>query len=197
MRALIRKLHMYAGLFSFTALMVYGVAGLEGTASRPPGQSEPQSPAVEFLEYKPPAGAGDKAVADSVHALLKPPLAGPIPEWAVHRNAAHDLELDFYSPNGMTRAVVLEKEGRLRIERRRVRVWGFLNDLHAMTPGEYQQDIRLKLWSWYNEAAMWSLMGMVFSGVYLWLASRPGWRTAQLTFAAGSMALMVLYFSVR
>ncbi len=197
MRTLIRKLHMYAGLFSFTALMVYGVAGLDGTASPPPGQPEAEAPAIEFLPFNPAGAAGDKAAADAVYELLKPPLAGPIPDWAIHRNGANDLELDFYSPNGMTRATVLEKEGRLRIERRRVRVWGFLNNIHGMTPGEYQKDIRLKLWTWYNEAAMWSLTGMVLSGVYLWLASRPGWRAAQLTFAVGSAALVVLCFSVR
>ena len=197
MRSLIRKLHMYAGLFSFTALMIYGIAGLDATASPAPGEPDPTEPAVEFLAFTTPPGAGDKAVADAVHALLKLPLAGPIPEWAIHRNAANDLKLDFYSPNGVTSVIVLEKESRLRVERGRVPVWRFLNNIHGMTPGEYQADRRLKLWSWYNEAALWSMTGMALSGIYLWLASRPGWRPAVYTFTAGSAALVILYLTAR
>jgi hypothetical protein len=136
MHALIKKLHIYAGLFSFTALVIYGVAGLDATAAPPPEQREAPEPVAEFRDFTPPGGAGDKAVADAVHALLKPPLAGPIPASAVHRNASNDLQLDFYSPNGVTRVTVLETEQRLRIERNRVPVWRFFNNIHGMTLGD-------------------------------------------------------------
>jgi uncharacterized iron-regulated membrane protein len=197
MTALIKKIHMYAGLFSFTALAIYGLAGLDATFAPPPGAPETTPPQVEMRDYTPPPGAGDKQVADHVHALLNPPLAGPLPAWAVRRNASNDLQLDFYSPNGITRAIVLEKENRLRVERIPFHFGQFLNNLHGMTLGDYQKDYRLRLWSWYNEIALWSLALMVLSGLWLWLASRPSWKPAQLTFAAAAGLFLVLYTLTR
>lgn len=189
MRLLIRKVHMFTGLFSFTAFVVYGIAGLDSTL----GPAETTRPTIEFFEFSPPKGVNDKAIASAVRELLKPPPPGPSHDSTIRRNAANDLRFTFYSPSAATHVVVLEKENRLRVERTRQPFWRFMNLLHAYTPTDRPIALSHRLWAWYNEAAMFSLVGMTLSGVYLWLASRPGWRPAQYAFSAGSAAFLALY----
>jgi hypothetical protein len=55
----------------------------------------------------------------------------------------------------------------------------------------------MRLWTWYNEFSIWSLIGMSLSGVYLWLASRPRYRPAIYVFAFGSLSFLLLYMLTR
>ena len=57
--------------------------------------------------------------------------------------------------------------------------------------------VELKLWNYYTEFSIYSLLAMSMSGIYLWLASRPGLRWAQLSFAAGCGVFVVLYMVTR
>jgi len=194
--ALLKKVHLYAGLVAFAALVVYGIAGLTATfASHRDG--EPPAGAVRFEPYTAPTGASDKDIADDVHRRLQPPLAGQVPKFALRRDQHNDLTLTFYSVNGPTRVTVLEKEGRLRVEDARNGLWKFFNNLHATTSEGNTSDLRLKLWTAYNEVALWSLSLMMLSGVYLGLASRPRFRWGKYALALGSTAFVVLYAITR
>ena len=63
-------------------------------------------------------------------------LARPIPDWFLRRTPDHHLLLDFYNINGIVRVVVLEDEGKLRIEDIRNSAGLFLEDIHAATLGD-------------------------------------------------------------
>ncbi|MBI3679538.1 MAG: hypothetical protein HY235_04000 [Acidobacteria bacterium] len=54
-------------------------------------------------------------------------------------------------------------------------------------------DWRMRLWTYYIELSIWALIVMSLTGVYLWLASRPGFRWAQLFFAAGTVCFLALW----
>ena len=58
-------------------------------------------------------------------------------------------------------------------------------------------DWRVRLWAFYNEVAIWALITMALSGLYLWLASRPKYRWAWVSFLTGSGAFAVLYVLTR
>jgi hypothetical protein len=58
-------------------------------------------------------------------------------------------------------------------------------------------DLLIRMWAWYTEFAIWSLLFMPVTGVYLWLASRPRHRWAQFSFAAGSGLFLLLYAITR
>src|SRR6266436_2672989 len=110
MYSLFRKLHMYAGLLNLSILLIFGVAGLSATFEPGPGKGKPPDASVEFRDYTVPPGLDDKAAADKVYEFLRLPLTTPLPKYAIRRDSNNDLELDFYTPNGLRRAVVLEKE---------------------------------------------------------------------------------------
>ena len=193
----IKKIHIYIGLLNFSILLVFGIVGLTVTFQATPQKRPRPEPAVRFEPYTAPGGLTDKQVADGVHRFLRLPLTSPVPNWAIRRDRDHNLAFDFYTPNGPHRVTVLEKQNRLRIETMRNSLGNFFNDIHATTMSPENQDARIRLWGYYTEAAIWSLIGMPLSGVYLWLSSRPGYRPALYLFAGGSGIFLLLYLLTR
>jgi hypothetical protein len=190
MQALVRKIHIYAGLLTFAHLILYGIAGLVATL-----QAGPERPkdvqAVRYVPFTIPASSTDKQVARLVYDTLKLPLTRPMPEWALRRTPEHHLLLDFYTINGIHRVTVLEDEQRLRVEEIRNNAWLFLADIHAATPGDGEAPALIRAWAIWNEAAMWSLLGFCISGAYLWLAMRP-----RLVWAWAALAVTTTVFSI-
>lgn len=196
MNELIKKIHMYLGLMNFSILLVFGITGLAVTVAGSPESRTRPEPRVEHVDFVPPGNVDDRQLAEAVYQRLQLPLAAPVPTFALRRDSENNLALDFYTVNGVTRAVVLEKEKRIRLEARRNSFWQYLNNLHATTRVRIP-DWRLKAWSWYVEFAIWSLLAMPLSGAYLWLSSRPAYRWAQLALASGCGAFVVLYVLTR
>jgi hypothetical protein len=199
MNALIKKVHMYAGLLNFSILFVFGVAGLSATlGTRPPIQRLDQA-VEQFVAFTPPPNSTDKQIADAVYDHLKPSLTRAPPAPALHRDADKNLSFNFFSPNGIIAITVLEKENRLRVRTLKNNAGRFMNALHTATIQNQaaKSDLRMRLWTYYNEFAIWSLLAMALSGVYLWLASRPGYRLAQYAFAGGCAVFIALYAMTR
>ena len=137
MTGLILKLHIYAGLLSFSHLIVYGIAGLAATA-----QSQLERPkiprSIQYVAFSPSPTATDKQIAAEVHRTLRLPLARPIPDRFLRRTSDNHLLLDFYNMNGIRRVIVLENERRLRIEEIHNSLALFLEDIHAATPADVE-----------------------------------------------------------
>lgn len=192
MTPLIRKIHIYAGLLVFTYLIIYGVAGLVATAHR--GGERPKIPrSVRYVNFTAPPSSTDKQVADLVYHKLNLPLTRPMPEWFLRRTPDNHLLLDFYNINGIYRVTILENEQRVRIEEIRNSGWLFLEDVHATTLGDREAPRLLRLWAWWNELAMWALLGFCLSGFYMWISSRPLFLWAWAALACGAASLAVLW----
>lgn len=184
MTALVRKVHIYAGLLTFAQLIIYGIAGL--TATFQPGLERPKTAhAVRRVAFTVPSNATDKQVAAEVFRTLRLPLTRPMPDWFLRRTPEGHLLLDFYNINGIFRVVVLENEGQLRVEEIRNSVWLFLEDVHAATTGDADASGWIRAWSVWNEIAMWCLLLFCASGVYLWLAARARFVWAWAALSAG------------
>jgi hypothetical protein len=197
MHELIKKIHMYTGLLNFTILVVFGIAGLQATFQAGPERRPKRTPEVRFLEFTASPRMSDPELAEHVYQALQIPLAAPVPKFAIRRDPENRLALNFYTVNGIERATVLENENRVRIETTRNSIWQYFNSLHTTTMQARAPDLRIRLWGYYNELAIWSLIGMAASGVYLWLSSRPRFRPAQYTFATGAGIFLLLYILTR
>ncbi len=195
MRNLVLKLHIYAGLLTFSQLIVYGIAGLVATAQV--AAERPKIPhTVRYVPFSVAPGATDEQVADSVYSTLRLPMTRPMPGWFLRRTPENDLLLDFYNVNGIWRVVVLEREGRLRIEEIRNSLGLFLGDMHASTTGDTEAPGLVRIWGAYNEFAMWCLLAFCISGVYLWLTApaRSWWAWASLGTGCASFVLLWMSF---
>src|SRR5262245_25045246 len=195
MRNLVIKLHIYAGLLTFSQLMLFGVAGLVATAQT--AAERPKIPhTVRYVPFTATPGATDKQVADDVYKTLRLPLTRPMPDWFLRRTAENDLLLDFYNINGIFRVIVLEREGRLRIEEIRNSAGLFLGDMHAVTIGDDEAPRLMRVWAFYNEFAIWCLLAFCVSGVYLWLTAqaRSWWAWTSLVTGTACFAAMWMTF---
>ena len=198
MRDVLQKIHMYLGLLCWSILFVYGIAGLTATVFRsgPPGPHF-QSSKVQSETFVTPPNQTDKQVADAVWRTLKIPLTGPPPTYAIHRDRENNLVVSFYTTNGPTQVTVMEQRNQLRIETHRNSVWAYFNNLHSTTLRDPPYDWRIRLWAYYNEFAVWALLAMALTGVYLWLSSRPRHLLAQAAVGLSVVSFLVLYILTR
>ena len=198
MRDVLQKIHIYLGLLCWSVLFVYGIAGLTATVFRsgPPGPHF-QSSTARTEPFVTPPNETDKQVADTVWRTLRIPLAGPPGPYGVHRDRENNLVVSFYTANGPTQVTVLEQQHQLKIETHRNSVWGYFNNLHSTTLRGHPYDWRIRLWTYYNEFAVWALLAMALTGVYLWLSSRPRQLLAQAAVGLSVGSFLVLYILTR
>ena len=187
---MIARLHTYTGLLTFVNLMVFGIVGLSAALEPKPAGGAWQSREMP-LRLDP--ALPDRAVAERVCAELGLTLATPIQNAVIQHDRSGRLLLDFWHANGRHRVTVLREQGTIRVEVQRKSLWSYLDTLHTTTAVFRTGDWRMRLWAWYNEFAMWSLLAMLASGVWLWLSRNPRHRWAQVSLALGSAVFGALY----
>jgi len=86
MLAIVRKVHIYAGLLTFAHFVVYGIAGVVATLHSLPVRPKivRQTRSVEFTA---PPSSTDRQVADLVFARMHFPLTRPMPKSGFWREA--------------------------------------------------------------------------------------------------------------
>jgi hypothetical protein len=193
----IQKIHIYSGLLTFAQLMIYGIAGLVA-AFYGGGGERPKTPhRIQHIPFAIPPSSTDKEISALVYRTLDLPMAHPVPDWYLRHTPDNHLLLDFYNVNGIRRVVVLENEKQLRVEDIRNSWWLFLEDIHAATWGDAETPGLMRLWGVWNELAMWTLLSFCASGLWLWLAARPGFAWAWIALGAGSASLAGLWAAFR
>jgi hypothetical protein len=199
MRHWMRRLHVHAGLLSTTALVIFAVAGLDSTFRGTPSLYDRPPDEVRWIGFAAPPDLPEDELARRVHAALGFALSEPAPDYARQRDAEGRLVLSHYSLNGRRDAVVLAEAGRLRVDVWHADLFAFLNQLHAVTPliPPRGVDWRVFLWSLYVELSIFALFFFVFSGVWLWWASRPRHRLARAALLAGAGAVTAVLVLVR
>ncbi len=190
-----KKLHMYAGLLTFMAFVVWGVAGVAATFLPAPINRQPREPEVHYVEFKADGNANDQQVTNAMIEASGLPFIqqGRKP----NRNPQGLLQVRYFHPNGTRLIVYEEKQARLRIEKVNSTLSGFMNTLHMQTLTHHNPGIEAQLWGGYNVISMWAAIFMTLSGVYLWIASRPGLPWAQWTFGISTAAVVAMYFVLR
>ena len=173
---MIARLHTYCGLLTFVNLMIFGIVGLAAGLQWNTWQSG-WDVHDERIALAP--GLSDRAIAERVCAVLGLSLATPVQSAAIQQGSQGRLLLDFWHVNGRHRVTLAREGGSMRVEMRRANLWKYLDTLHTTTAAFRTGDWRMRLWSWYNEFALWSLFGMLGSGTWMWLLRYPRGRLAR------------------
>lgn len=196
MRRIVRKLHIYAGLLTFAHLIVYGIAGVSATLHAGPERPRVVKSTTD-VPFTVPASATDREVANAAYLALNLPLTRQVPTRTLRYTPDHQLQFDIYNINGSYRVTVFENPGRLHVESVRKSLGLFFEDVHASTPGDGGAPTLVRAWAFWNEAAMWSLLGFCASGLYLWVVSRPRFLWAWVLLGAGTVSLALLWMVFR
>ena len=115
----------------------------------------------------------------------------------VHRDDAGNLAFLAYSANGQRELTYLEKERRVRVVFRDSGLGDFLSSMHAGHSRRGAPDSSSRLWGYYNEFSTWAFLFMVLSGIYLWVATRPGMRWALILSGITIAATALLWVTTR
>ena len=192
----VKKLHMYSGLLTFTALVVWGITGVHAVFL--PAQDNFQPPPVASVRDVPFQAEGnldDGKLAQAIFEAIEIPLAGG--RYNVHRDEQSNLAFNVFTINGGREVTFLEEQGMVRIAHRANSVWGYLSSMHTAHSRRHRLTPAAIAWGYFNEFATWAFLFMTFSGVYLWLATRPGLRWAQFTLAGVTAVTVALWVVIR
>ena len=198
MNLLIKKIHIYSGLISFTALLIFGVIGI--VASVLPRPDERPKPDAENWEinYQVPTNLDDRQLADRIQSDLNLPLTKSPPDWSLRRDKESNLRFRLPTPGHFYDVVVVEEDSLLRIRKQPFDEWQYLFHLHEMTPSADPEDFRILLWAYYGEFNLWALIVMGLSGLYLWITTkRRNFWWAQVSFLVGTLSFAVFYLALR
>jgi hypothetical protein len=184
-----KKIHIYLGLLNLVILFVFGVAGVAAFTRRL-DKTPPSVTGERIVAFKAAPNSSDGDVISAVTSILRAGGCGP---------SGHDLngnlQINCWAPNGGHKVTFLEKDGWLRIQDTRNSLWNYLENIHAMLPRDAitKRLLNQRLWSYYVEFSVWSLLAMCLTGLYLWLTTRLRHFWAWCAFTAGSVAFAVLY----
>jgi hypothetical protein len=191
-----KKIHMYSGLLTFTAFVVWGVTGIHAVFLAPPGGHKPPSvSSLREIPFKAAGGLDDQQLAKAIFEGINIPLAGG--RYNVHRDEHSNLAFNVFTINGGREVTFLEETGIVRVAHRRNSLWGYLSSMHTAHSRRHRLTASVIAWGYFNEFSTWAFLFMTFSGVYLWIASRPGLRWAQLSLAAMASLTLILWIVIR
>ena len=192
----VKKIHMYSGLFTFTALTVWGITGIHAVSlPSPGGYSPPDVSSVREVPYDAPGNLDDPALAKKIFEAIDVPLAGG--HYNIHRDDDLNLSFFVFTYNGRRDVTLLEEKGLVRIAHRKNAFSGFLSSMHASHSRRGPKALPARMWAFYNEFSLWAFTFMTFSGVYLWAATRPRLRWAQLSFGLTLAISIALWLATR
>ncbi len=191
-----RKLHNYAGLLTFTALIVWGVTGIHAIFLPSPGNWIPEAVTEEReVPYEAPGDLDDKALSLAVFEASGVTMSLPPPQH--HRDADHNLAFSVYTPSGRRDLTYLEAERKIRVEVRQSGAVSFLANMHAGSSRRGPPELSARVWGYYNEFANWAFGFMTLTGMYLWLATRPRLMWAWITCGAAAALCTALWIATR
>jgi hypothetical protein len=198
MFVLLRKIHMYIGLLSWSIMLVMGIAGVDAVVSsmlKVTGTA-PRSTMVDFAA---PSNLSDAQLAEAVGRQIHIPLTRPDEYNSLHRDDANNLSFNYWTlPRGSVQVTVLEAQRKVQMVEENPNLWLYLNNLHTTTmEGQSNADWHIRYWSYYTEVGIWALLALAISGVWQWLASRPGLRWAQTALVLAGASFVLLYAVTR
>jgi hypothetical protein len=192
----IKKLHMYAGLLTFTAFVVWGVTGVHAVFLPAPEQYKPPPlSSVQEIPFRAAGNLDDEKLAQAIFDAVDIPLAGG--RYNVHRDEQLNLAFNVFTINGGREVTFLEEEGIVRVAHRGNSLWGYLSSMHTAHSRRHRLTPAAIAWGYFNELSTWAFLFMTFSGLYLWIATRPGLRWAQLSLAGMTALTVVLWIAIR
>jgi len=191
-----KKIHMYAGLLSFMAFVVWGVTGIDAIFLPRPGEWQP--PLISGHAEFPFEGGGnldDKKLAKAIYEAANLAMRGGY--YDIRRDEAGHLAFTAFTVNGQRDLTYLEEQRRVRIDFRDGDLGSFFSSMHTGHSRRGPPDLPARLWGYYNEFSTWAFLFMVLSGIYLWVATRPGMRWALILGGITTATTLLLWVMTR
>ena len=195
---LLRKIHMYIGLLSWSIILVMGIAGLDAVLSSA-FKITGTSARTRLVDFAPPPNLTDDQLAQAVLRKVRIPVTPPTAYYNLRRDESNNVCFQLWTlSRGDIKVTVLEAARRVEIAEENPNLGLYLNNLHSVTMGgPPKADWRIRWWSYYTELGIWALLALTASGVWQWLASRPRHRWAQITLLLAGVTFLVLYVVTR
>jgi hypothetical protein len=192
----VKKIHMYAGLLTFTAFVVWGITGVHAVFLPPPGGwKPPEVSGQREVRFEAPGDVDDKKLGELVFKAAALPMAGGY--YNVHRDEEGNLAFLVYTAKGQRDVTYLEAQKSIRIQIRQGDLAGFLSSMHAGHSRRGAPDLSSKLWGYYNEFSTWAFFFMSLSGLYMWVVTRPRLPWAQLCIGGATAVFVLLWVVTR
>ncbi len=192
----IKKIHMYAGLLTFSAFVIWGVTAIHAVFLPPPGgYTPPEISSVREVPFKAAGNLDDKQLAKQIYDSIDVPLAGG--HYNIRRDDDLNLAFFIFTSNGRRDVTYLEDRSVVRVAHRRNNLWGFLSSMHTAHSRRHTLSIPSKMWGYYNEFSNWAFLFMTISGVYMWLATRLRLPWARLSIALSIAVAVGLWVLTR
>lgn len=191
-----KKLHMYSGLLTFTAFVVWGVTGVHAVFLPSPGQYQPPPvSSVQEIPFRASGDLDDRKLAEAIYNAVRIPMAGG--RYNVHRDEQLNLAFNVFTINGGREVTFLEDKGMVRIAHRSNSLLSYLSSMHTAHSRRHRLTPAVMAWGYFNEFSTWAFLFMTISGLYMWLATRPGLRWAQLSLAGMTVLTVALWIAIR
>jgi hypothetical protein len=191
-----KKIHMYSGLLTFPAFVVWGITGIHAVFLEPPdGYKPPPVSSEHDISYRAAGVLDDQQLAKAIVGFINIPLAGG--HYNIHRDAQSNLAFNVFTINGGREVTYLEKEGTVRVAHRRNSTLDYLSSMHTAHSRRHRQTASVRAWGWFNEMSTWAFLFMTISGLYLWIATRPTLQWAQISLGAMTVFMMILWIVIR
>jgi len=196
MRDWIRRIHIWLGLLSCTALLTFGAAGFSTAWRQRPWRPEPPR-IVREVPFEVDRSAGDLAAATAAHEKLALPLSRPVGAGELRRDDTGNLRFTLYTLNGDHRVTLVEEASVLRVETTPVALDDFLNRMHStlLKAQSADTDWRVRSWAYYIEFSIWAVLLMPLTGLYLFVATRARHRLAW-AMTVGGVASAILFYAI-
>ena len=191
-----KKIHMYSGLLTFMAFVIWGVTGVRAVFLPKPGEfTPPPVSSVREIAFEAQGSLDDRELAAAIFEQIAIPIAGG--RYNIHRDDDLNLAFNVFTINGGREVTFLEEQGLVRVEHRRNSLLSYLSSMHTAHSGRHKMTLASTAWGYYNEMSVWAFLFMTVSGVYMWLATRPKMLWAQLCFGGMAVAVAALWIAIR
>lgn len=192
----VRTIHMYSGLLTFMAFVVWGVTGIHAVLLPAPDQFQPPPvSSVRDIPFQAGGDLDDLQLSRAIFDAIQIPLAGG--HYNVHRDGQSNLAFNVFTVNGGREVTFLDAQGIVRVTHRRSSVWSYLSSMHTAFSRRHVLAPAAVAWGLFNELAIYAFVFMTVSGVYMWLATRPRMRWAQVLFAGMAVLTAALWIAIR
>ena len=192
----ILKIHNWSGLLTFSAFVVWGVTGIYAIFLPAPGEWKPPPVSSErSFPYEAPGDLDDRELAKRIFEAAELTMAGG--HYNVRRDDDQNLTFNAFTTNGRQDLTYFEDEQRVLIQSRQSSIGSFFSVMHATHTRRGAPHLAVRMYGVYNEFATWAFLFMSLSGVYMWIATRPGMPWAQILIGVMTLVTIIMWWAVR
>ena len=196
-----RNVHLYVGLFFSPFVLVFAFSVFALVHSWLPGKEPGRPVTVSNLPLPPNLqGLSGRALIDAIRpALDKANVHGEV-GWVEHRVRQGQLVIPVTVPGRLSTVTIDMAKREASIDPQTTGLMDALVVLHK-APGPHLVDIRMnwfymRVWRWFADGAVYGLILVTASGLYLWQVLRAERTAGLILLGAGTISFFGLIYAI-